>query len=174
MFERNIKMLRVKWQTAWGPQDPEDQDRWLPSLLPCPIDTLAARESNHPENTNGSKQNWSSKSLLSQAKKWWKGSGNIPLPDSSQTQQKNKPPHTVETLHKRQDSAHPAHTGVPSEKAQCKSALPPLPSQGMVPAEAWGRVPHSCPSFSSSMQPLPKWLSTKAKMKTWTGTPNKH
>ena len=76
MFERNIKMLRGEAADWLGTPGPKVQDRGDFLGLLCPIDTLAAREANDPETPMGTNKT---------AKEDERGSGNIPLPDSSQT-----------------------------------------------------------------------------------------
>lgn len=113
--------------------------------------------SQRPRNINGSKQNWSPKACYLEPKMMERAVATYHSLTPVKHNRKTNP--HIQCRHHtggRTQPNPPAHTGVPSEKAQWKSALPPLPSQGMVSTEAWGgRVPHSCPHSAVACSPSP-------------------
>ena len=97
-----------------------------------------------PRNTNGSKQNWSPKACYLEPKMMERAVA--PYHSLTPVKHNRKTNPHIQCRHHtggRTQPNPPAHTGVPSEKAQWKSALPPLPSQGMVSTEAWGGGCHT-------------------------------
>lgn len=166
-------MLRGEAADCLGTPGPEDQDRGDFLGLLCPIDTLAAREANDPETPMGANRTGPQKPAIS-SQRWWKGQWQHTTPWlQSNTTEKQTPTYSVDTT--REAELNPTlqltlgfHQRRPSGSQHCH----PCPPRAWYLQRPGGAGATLLPSFSSSMQPLPKWLSTKAKRKTWTGTPN--
>lgn len=165
MFGKHKNAEELKWQGyTWGPRTRGPRQGWLPGSL-CPIDTLAARESTTQKTPMGANRTGPQKACYLKPK-MMKGAvatcHSRPVKHSRKTN-----PHIQWRHHTRgrTQPTPPAHTGVPSEPSVSQHCHPSS-SRGMTTPRGTGALhPTSLPSFSSSMQPLPKWLSTKARWK---------
>ena len=141
------------WSGRWAgdPRTQGPRQGWLPGS-PLSHKHTGCPGSQRPRNTDGNKQN---------CQRRWKGQRKHTTPrlQSNVTKkQKNKPPHTVQTPHGRQDSPHPSGSdwgSIRGSLVESQHCHPP-PSQRMVPAVAWpGGGGSSCPHSVIACNPSP-------------------